>query len=390
MGRTSANPLTIRPHGDTHLLFGYFRGEKIRVRGAIADLIGRKRDMELELEAEQERGTRAVRTWLSEEQLRDAEAATTLAAGRSLIECVKFAPAPVKGGPELRKALEEFWKDVAKLNRRGRTVDNLDSRIGAFLIGQGFAKPFAKRFSRKRPSNGHTWEADEGVRLAEVLAAAPGWIWRESVSDRTRINDLLALNRVFRFWKSKGWVNELPSVDRKLFRPRPADPKILTPDQCAALLRACTGPDKDMLPFVVLGLWGFIRPKELSALSWDDVDFKPELRVRVGRAISKTSHFRVVQLPAGCAKLLKPLAKGGKVAPQSALDEKFRRIRHTAGLLESWQNDLMRHTGISYHYAKTGDLKETCRKAGNSTDVLFRHYLALATKETAVAFYDLV
>ena len=390
MARTVRNLLQIRGplSSGAYELIGYLRGKRYRKRGELGELTGTKRDLELELEAEASARseTRLVQTWLSDGQLRDAEAAVTLAGPRSLVECVRLAPAPITSAPELKPAMAAFWAEVAHLNRRPRTLDNLDSRIGSFLVAGGFAKPFAKRFSRKK--DGRTWAPDEGVKLEEVTATVTSWLAREGATDRTKINDITALGRLFRFWVKRGWIHALPEMDRKSLRPRPADPKILTPEECRRLLRSAA---PGMLPYVVLGLWGFIRPKELVRLTWDDIDFEPETRVRIGRATSKTSHFRVVQLPDGARKILEGCRRRGlPVTPESNFDGQFEDLRRDAGLLEGWQPDILRHTGISYHYAATGDLTATCRKAGNSTDVLFRHYLALATKETADYFFGVL
>ena len=54
---------------------------------------------------------------------------------------------------------------------------------------------------------------------------------------------------------------------------------------------------------------------------------------------------------------------------------------------DMWQENILRHTGISYFYQRTGDMKETTRQAGNSSDTAFRHYLNLPGNGADKAFY---
>lgn len=390
--RTAKNILTIRANGsETHLpngsvapsylLAGYHRGKRIRIRGDLATLTSKKRDLELEVQQAPE--TRLVRTWLTEAQLRDAEAACTLADGRRLVECVRTAPRAVSATRKpLAAAVEAFFADLGKLVRRPRTVDNLNARIGAFLVASGFAKlrplPVPKRQRR--------WAVDEGLSAQDVVSAAAGYVRREGVSDRMRVNDYAALHRFFGFLHRRGWISELPAMDRRELRPVAADPRILSAEQAGKLLAGCTGDLSCLTPYVVLGLWGFMRPRELGRLTWASIDLDP-VRVRIGRDTSKTRQFRILSLPAEAKRWLEP-HRGAPIYPDG-FKEKFNRLRKAAGLLD-WQNDILRHTGISYHYAKAGDLKSTCKNAGNSTDVLFRHYLDLATPEEAERFYGVL
>jgi hypothetical protein len=76
-------------------------------------------------------------------------------------------------------------------------------------------------------------------------------------------------------------------------------------------------------------------------------------------------------------------------------------VREAAGLAERgavknkkravtsdvWQENILRHTGISYFFQKSGDMRETTRQAGNSSDTAFRHYLNLPVEGAAEAFF---
>ena len=48
-----------------------------------------------------------------------------------------------------------------------------------------------------------------------------------------------------------------------------------------------------------------------------------------------------------------------------------------------------RHSFITYRVAMTGNVDETALEAGNSRDVIFKHYRALAAKDDGMAWFEL-
>jgi len=58
--------------------------------------------------------------------------------------------------------------------------------------------------------------------------------------------------------------------------------------------------------------------------------------------------------------------------------------------LKPWTADVMRHTGISHHLALHQHEGKTATWAGNSPDVIQRHYKGLVNKNDAKAFWAIV
>ena len=55
--------------------------------------------------------------------------------------------------------------------------------------------------------------------------------------------------------------------------------------------------------------------------------------------------------------------------------------------LVAWPQDVLRHTGISCHYRLHGDEGKTASWAGNSPDMIFKHYRDLVTEKEADAWF---
>lgn len=58
-----------------------------------------------------------------------------------------------------------------------------------------------------------------------------------------------------------------------------------------------------------------------------------------------------------------------------ALTRGFNRIRKLAGVFDIWDNDILRHTYASHHYAVKRDMNWLEKNMGNSAGVLKRSYL---------------
>lgn len=174
---------------------------------------------------------------------------------------------------------------------------------------------------------------------------------------------------------------------------------VLSIGEVQALLRAARSYKGGLLlPYVAICIYAGLRPdSEMRHLTWDKINLKDgEIRVIKG----KTDTPRLVELPEYLISLLQQCDPSQPIYPSN-----FRRIwgdiRRMAGFrsglagkarsekhLKPWIKDIMRHTAISYRVRATGDIFTTATWAGNSPEIIKRHYLGLITQAESKKFFD--
>lgn len=226
------------------------------------------------------------------------------------------------------------------------------------------------------------------------------------------------------FCVKRRWLRESPfQLDLNDIRTRADNvehPRILTPAEAHALLQSArTQKGGALVPFVVLSVWCFMRRAEVLRTKADQIHLEAkEPCVEILPRKRGTVSYRDVAIPANVLPLLRaavaqwPATKQARDKPSEKLADvpftvPFSRsawdaVRAEAGLIERapgqsgkrrkhasslWQENLLRHTGISYFYRKTKDIRETCRQAGTGDDTAFRHYLRLPKEGDEAKFY---
>jgi hypothetical protein len=69
----------------------------------------------------------------------------------------------------------------------------------------------------------------------------------------------------------------------------------------------------------------------------------------------------------------------------------FEALRNAAqGAKIKWKQNALRHSFISYRLAEIQDVNRVALEAGNSTQMIFRHYRELATPQQAKTWFAIV
>jgi len=166
-------------------------------------------------------------------------------------------------------------------------------------------------------------------------------------------------------------------------RPRSDDspPSIFTPSKAQKLLLTAFKTDPGMIPYLAIGLFAGVRPLEIQRLQKQDFT---EQYIEITAAKSKTRKRRLVSL----SNNLKLWLRLGGDLPPINKPKRLSRILQKAGL--EWKPDIMRHSYASYHLAFHQSADKTALEMGHrDTQMLFRHYRELVTKEEAQAYWKI-
>jgi len=164
--------------------------------------------------------------------------------------------------------------------------------------------------------------------------------------------------------------------------------------------------------YVALGLFAGIRPQEILNLQWEDIKAD---HIEIRASGSKVGMRRIVPMLPALSAWLKthkedkgpvcPVFKGGDISRQQSLSKAMRAT--VAAAVEESQApgasktakelgtmkvifDGLRHSFISYRLAIVKDFPQVAMEAGNSVEIIQRHYNKRATEAEAKTFFALI
>lgn len=161
---------------------------------------------------------------------------------------------------------------------------------------------------------------------------------------------------------------------------------ILKVPEYAAVLKLMQEEHPDYLATAVLAGFAGLRRTELHAQKWEQVDLKRGL-LTVTKAKRNTPAMRIVHLcPAAVEWLMLCKRDEELVSPAWGMD-RVRAFAQEAKI--PCPDNAFRHSFITYRVAATGNIDETALEAGNSRDMIFKHYRALVSKDEGAAWFGL-
>jgi integrase len=126
-------------------------------------------------------------------------------------------------------------------------------------------------------------------------------------------------------------------------------------------------------------------------LDWADVERRPGF-IEVAAHKAKTATRRIVPVSDNLAKWLAiaPRNSSDRIWPHSKayFFEGLRNAADDAGI--TWKQNALRHSFISYRLAEIQDVNRVALEAGNSPQMIFRHYRELATPQEAKTWFAIV
>ncbi|MGZ4987664.1 MAG: tyrosine-type recombinase/integrase, partial [Limisphaerales bacterium] len=243
-------------------------------------------------------------------------------------------------------------------------------------------------------------------------------------SPRNQINDRLAASNFLNWCTRRQFAtaNNMAPIDKPAVDTH--EPRVLSVGDCRKLLAAAREYNGGtLLPYVAISLFAGLRPAEISRLNWDRIDLT-DGTITLDGSMAKTRQRRIVKLPENAVAWLLPVAPQRPVLVPAAFARHFGRIQKAVGFgnhefevarqtkahekavakakkagralpptpakvapLRPWVQDYMRHTAISMYLATHKHEGEAASWAGNSPNVIHRHYKGLVKEADAKEFW---
>lgn len=322
--------------------------------------------------------------WLSQEQLQAAELSIKLAGEDwpslplAVQHWMHHGKQSAVESPRLDDALAGFsaWLET-KCTLRELSRKNLKQRVNVFV------------------------NSVPNLTVADVRPETiEGFLDKRNISMKSRDNDRRAISRFFSWCieRPRRWAAMNPCREVRVEKEEAGAPKILSVDECGALLRAAEIQHSGTLaPYTAVCLFAGLRPFEAARLTWEQVNLDDD-EIRLEGVQTKTGKPRVIQI---CPTLKKWLLayKGTEHFPPN-WRKHFDTIKAAAGFggrgngdgesnLKPWPVDVLRHTAISHYFRKTGSYGQTAEQFGNSESIIKQHYQGRVSSEDTKRFYGL-
>jgi integrase len=307
-------------------------------------------------------------------------AAKRLPKSATLRECVEFYNLKNPTGTHketVRKAVDELV--LAKTNAGVSPVYSKELRLRLGQFADAFQVPITTVTSQDIQS----------------------WLIKRGVSGRTQNNYRRLISTLFNFAIRRGYLPRGHDVIYGVEKVRDSggEIEIFTPAELRKLFAACLtqveerGKWRDrceMIPYLAIAAFCGLRSAEIARLDWSEVHLTGAERfIEVKASKAKTASRRTVPISDNCAAWLSRYPKpSGRVCPFDRPDKQcFQYLGPTANVV--WKHNGLRHSFISYRLAIIKNVHQVSLEAGNSPQMVFRHYRQLVTETHANEWFSI-
>lgn len=147
-------------------------------------------------------------------------------------------------------------------------------------------------------------------------------------------------------------------------------PSILSLEQMRKLLELV--PEK-LRAYVAVGGFAGVRPFEMLRLKWEDFDWRTG-HLHVTWEAGKKTGERFVPLQPNLVKILEPLKSDTGKFCMTHSREMVSEIARKHHIVTAWEQDILRHSFCSYRLAQTSNIGLVAEEAGNSPNIIKKHY----------------
>ncbi len=327
-------------------------------------------------------------------EYRDAK---RLLRGGSLLEAARYYAANrLQEIP--RKTVTEVYEEMLATKRAEglseRYLEDLKARLGKF------AGDFQVQIAAISGSEIKAWL--QGLKRQEIKSKGTNGERKvaEPISNRTRNNFRLAVQTLFAYAKAqkylaKNW-NEMEAVP--LWKNKEEEVEIFTAEEFSTLLGVA---ESKLVPFLVIGAFAGLRSAEIERLDWRKVNLVTGY-ITVDASIAKTNSRRLVPIAPNLKLWLMKYAKAsGPVVEIPNLSNAVGRMVKATGPVDpqdpskrlapavQWRHNALRHSFCSYRLAEVKSAAQVALEAGNSPQMIFKHYRELVTDAEAKKWFSI-
>lgn len=273
------------------------------------------------------------------------------------------------------------------------------SQVAAEMVKRATARGAKKNSLAQLQSLLKGVEAEFGdSQLATITTIEiEDWLDETEWAARTRNNYLKQTSQLFGFAIKRRYANANPceAIDPALEDDKA--PGILTPDQLSKLLQEARESSHELIRFIALGAFGWLRRSEICAL--ENSDFREDGTIHVRAAIAKTRQHRFIPV-SDTLKVWLAAAPESERPTRSknpdVMGDRFSNLAKKAGV--EIPHNALRHSAISYALANppekagkalTNSAGEIAKFAGNSENIIVRNYRTLVTEAAGKAYWQI-
>ena len=309
--------------------------------------------------------------------------------------------------------------------------------------GDGLSEGYLKHLRYDLKKFAGAFHCNIGIVLGTDIDT---WLRGLGVAARTRNNLRNSVQTLFGYAKARKYLpkdhDELDAVARA--KDGDGEIEVFTPAELAEILNCA---DEALITFLTLGAFAGIRHAEIQRLDWRDIQFEAGI-IEIRAKMAKTASRRTIPLLDNLRAWLElHRAPGGPVCKYlnvaSEIDDLVRRVnearravwakakgvgddeleradelarkrlargkghggkRSRRGELPppgaatakeegwtpfTWKHNALRHSFISYRVAETQDVAKVSLEAGNSPQMIFKHYRELVRPADAKTWFSI-
>jgi len=289
----------------------------------------------------------------------------------------------------VRDVVDELIESKTKTGKSDVYIKDLRLRLGQFA--NAFKMPIAGITGKEIEDFLRAPRAGKGENSKPRILAG-----RTQNNFRQRINTLL------KFAIKRGYLpkdhDEMTFVE--FADEDNGDIEIFTPVELRKLFAACITQVEErgkmrnreaMIPHLAIAAFCGLRSAEIARLDWSEVHLTgPEHFIEVKASKAKTASRRTVPIPDNCASWLAPFAiDSGPVCSFVRPDKQCFHYVGPAAKVE-WKRNGLRHSYISYRLAQIKNVHQVSLEAGNSAQMVFKHYRQLVTETQATEWFGIL